>query len=441
MALLAAARVGAARSSELLPPQDSLLPLLSSPRSPRPPQAIRQSSCMVTQSVALMDPEGTRTFADTASPRRWNSAQSKAGCSPRARIRRTTGLKTVPRVMPSIDDVSDFLLANELGQHVPAFRTNKVDGRILLKLTDDNLKRLGMRALAHRQTLVHHRKLWFDQIKQDHGDTRVVPRRATVADLEKQVKRAEVKVRELTRQIEKEEAKLSPRQSELERLYAEVDKVESRTAIVAKSARIEHQMSSSLPPDPSDSVDVTLPASWMRRWNSFNSSSWSFLMERSNAAFQPEEDGSLPALPRPEETLVQVPGGVAFRESWAVAMGQENEAMRMASIARGDKVEQERFQQALHITTMMHRAFRAAAYQSGGSNLKQLFRQYDRENTGKIDAHQFLHAVRVHGKISSRLLADEDVLKLFAFLDQDGDNEITAEEFDDFLSRAPGSPR
>ncbi len=492
MALLAAPRLpgrAASLSSELLPAQDSLLPLIASPRSPRPPppmgdDSLRQSSFMLTkvrgafvavvsaslwgslgccgqggcvgscalevvvltdagrvQSHAQVDPEGTRTVADTASPRRWNSAHSKAGCSPRARVRRTTGLKTVPKVMPSIDDVSDFLVANDLAQHVPAFRTNKVDGRVLLKLTDDHLKRLGMRALAHRQTLVHHRKLWFDQLKQDHGDTRAVPRRPTVADLDKQVKRAEAKVRDLTRQIDREDAKLSPSKSELERLYAEVDKVESRTAIVSANARIEHQMSSSLPPDPSDSVDVTLPASWMRRWNSFNSSGWNFLMERSTADFQPGEDGALPPLPRPEETLVQVPGGVAFREKWAVEMGKENESMRLDSIARGDKVEQERFQQAMHITTMMHRAFRAAAYQPGGSNLKHLLRQYDRDNAGTIDARQFLHAVRTHGRISNRILTDADVMKLFAFLDQEGNNEITADQFTDFLSRAPGSPR
>ena len=162
MSLLAAARVGVSVSSELASPQDSLLPLIS---TPRPPMEPRQSSMGLTMSQATLDPEGTRTIADTASPRRWNSAHSKAGCSPRARIRRTTGLKTVPKIMPSIDDVSDFLVANDLGQHIPAFRTNKVDGRVLAKLTDSHLKRLGMHALAHRQTLVRHRELWFDPLE------------------------------------------------------------------------------------------------------------------------------------------------------------------------------------------------------------------------------------------------------------------------------------
>lgn len=146
-------------------------------------------------------------------------------------------------------------------------------------------------------------------------------------------------------------------------------------------------------------------------------------------------------VPRPEETLVQVPGGLAFRETWAVGQGQDNARERQAAIARGDKAEEERFQHALHITTMMNRAFRAAAYKLGGANLNRLFRQYDVESKGSINAHQFLHAVRVHGRISSRVLTDGDVMKLFAFLDQDGDNAITVEEFSDFLSRAPGSPR
>ena len=391
------------------------------------------------QSQTFTDPEGTRTFADTHSARRWSSAHAHAGASPRARIRRTTGLKTVPKIMPSVDDVSDFLLANDLGQHVPAFRTNKVDGRVLNKLTHDHLKKLGMHALGHRQTLVTHRELWFNQLKADHGDTRAVPRRPTAADLEKQIKASEAKVRDLTRQLDKEAHKLSPSKAELERISGMIDKVEAKTGIVSANARIEFQQSSALPPHPDDSVDVTLPASWMRRWNSFNSSGWNFLVERSNADFQPGMD--LPALPMPEETLVQVPGGLAFRETVAVDQGRMNQRERMASIARGDKVEEERFQHALHITTMMNRAFRAAAYKPGGANLNYLFRQYDTSNTGSINAQQFLHAVRVHGRISSRVLTDGDVMKLFAFLDQDGDNQITAEDFSDFLSRAPGSPR
>ena len=87
--------------------------------------------------------------------RRWNAPNSKVASSPRARIRRTTGLGTVPRVMPNIDDVSDFLLEIGLSQHVPTFRTNKVDGRVLLKLTNDHLKRLGLHALLFRRRIRH----------------------------------------------------------------------------------------------------------------------------------------------------------------------------------------------------------------------------------------------------------------------------------------------
>ena len=331
MSTLAAARAGIVSSQELAAPQDSLLPLISSPRSPMPPAEPRVSSFVVTQvrrqmhplealpvpaalhldffrvspalpqlrltpvfsnrqSQTFTDPEGTRTFADTHSARRWSSAHAYAGASPRARIRRTTGLKTVPKIMPSVDDVSDFLLANDLGQHVPAFRTNKVDGRVLIKLTHSHLKKLGMHALGHRQTLVTHRELWFNQLKADHGDTRAVPRRPTAADVEKQIKISEAKVRELTRQLDKEAHRLSPDQGELSRIGGEIDKVEARTGIVSANARIEFQQSSALPPHPDDSVDVTLPASWMRRWNSFNSSGWNFLVERSNADFQPGVD-------------------------------------------------------------------------------------------------------------------------------------------------------
>ena len=453
MAALAAARAGvdlAEADAAGAAPRDSLLPLIRSPRgSPRGSMASispRFSAVALTQSQTLLDPEGAQSVPDAApvrGRRRWNAPNSKVASSPRARIRRTTGLGTVPRVMPNIDDVSDFLLEIGLSQHVPTFRTNKVDGRVLLKLSNDHLKRLGLHALSHRQVLMKEREEWFNQLKAAHGDTRMVPRRPTVAALQKRRVACDEQASALSAVISKEESKLSPNEEELARLQGEMDKINARRPQESDMALlVQPSASGALPPHPADAVEVTLPKSWTRRWNSFNNPGWSFLLERANADFQPEPDSAedMPPLPRPAEEVVAVPGGFAFRESEAVSRGAQDAADRKARIQRGEHIEAERFQHALHITAMMHRNFRAAAYKLGGSSLKYVFGLHDGDGDGMIDGAEFLHAVRTHGKISCRIFSDEDVGTLFRFLDRNGDGLITADEFLSFL-RCAAAPK
>src|SRR5580704_9634827 len=51
-------------------------------------------------------------------------------------------------------DVGDWLRGLGLGQYEAAFRENEIDGKILPKLTADDLKELGVVAIGHRRTIL-----------------------------------------------------------------------------------------------------------------------------------------------------------------------------------------------------------------------------------------------------------------------------------------------
>ena len=54
----------------------------------------------------------------------------------------------------TVDDIAEFLIKIKLGQHVQLFTDNDVDGRLLLKLTDDDLKDLGVDNGFHRRKII-----------------------------------------------------------------------------------------------------------------------------------------------------------------------------------------------------------------------------------------------------------------------------------------------
>ena len=53
-----------------------------------------------------------------------------------------------------VDDISEFLKKIKLGHYVQLFTDNDVDGRLLLKLTDDDLKDLGVDNGFHRRKII-----------------------------------------------------------------------------------------------------------------------------------------------------------------------------------------------------------------------------------------------------------------------------------------------
>ena len=53
-----------------------------------------------------------------------------------------------------VDDIAEFLKNIRLGQYVQLFTDDDVDGRLLLKLTDDDLKDLGVDNGFHRRKII-----------------------------------------------------------------------------------------------------------------------------------------------------------------------------------------------------------------------------------------------------------------------------------------------
>jgi len=51
-------------------------------------------------------------------------------------------------------DVAEWLRDLGLGQYAPAFRDNDIDGKVLRRLTGDDLRDLGVTSIGHRRRLL-----------------------------------------------------------------------------------------------------------------------------------------------------------------------------------------------------------------------------------------------------------------------------------------------
>src|SRR6266851_2996513 len=51
-------------------------------------------------------------------------------------------------------DVAEWLRGLGLGQYAPAFRDNDIDGKVLRRLTGEDLRELGVRSIGHRRRLL-----------------------------------------------------------------------------------------------------------------------------------------------------------------------------------------------------------------------------------------------------------------------------------------------
>ena len=54
----------------------------------------------------------------------------------------------------TIDDVTEFLKEIKLGEYVGLFCDNDVDGELLIELTDEDLKGLGVKNSFHRRKII-----------------------------------------------------------------------------------------------------------------------------------------------------------------------------------------------------------------------------------------------------------------------------------------------
>jgi Ca2+-binding EF-hand superfamily protein len=75
-------------------------------------------------------------------------------------------------------------------------------------------------------------------------------------------------------------------------------------------------------------------------------------------------------------------------------------------------------------------AMRVAAYRTDWS---ALFSKFDTDGNGTLDFAEFLRAIRMSIKIPESQVTDEELLHLFTCIDDDGEGDIDAIEFREFL--------
>jgi hypothetical protein len=75
--------------------------------------------------------------------------------------------------------------------------------------------------------------------------------------------------------------------------------------------------------------------------------------------------------------------------------------------------------------------FRAAAYSASGNDWQRLFKQYDKDGNGELDADEFAKAVRRY--VTPKQMNDGELGQLFKAVDLDGGGTIGPDEFYEFF--------
>lgn len=83
--------------------------------------------------------------------------------------------------------------------------------------------------------------------------------------------------------------------------------------------------------------------------------------------------------------------------------------------------------------TVAKRKLRAMSYGTTGQDPRNLFNNYDRDNSGELDWSEFKSAVRKGGKVSTATLSDGVLRKLFDAVDGDGSGDVSIEELTAFV--------
>ena len=76
---------------------------------------------------------------------------------------------------------------------------------------------------------------------------------------------------------------------------------------------------------------------------------------------------------------------------------------------------------------------RALSYGSTGQDKRKLLNHFDRDNTGELDFREFTSAIRKGGKMTKRVMPDEELRKLFHSLDRDSGGTISIDELATFV--------
>jgi Ca2+-binding EF-hand superfamily protein len=79
---------------------------------------------------------------------------------------------------------------------------------------------------------------------------------------------------------------------------------------------------------------------------------------------------------------------------------------------------------------LLKKKLRSAAYNKGKVDWHKLFKKYDSDNSGELDAKEFVTAIQKDAKHATKSrLTDELLYSLFERIDADGGGELDADEF------------
>eukprot|EP01048_Picozoa_sp_COSAG05_P003684 COSAG05_NODE_176_length_14928_cov_75.109717_16_plen_485_part_00 len=78
--------------------------------------------------------------------------------------------------------------------------------------------------------------------------------------------------------------------------------------------------------------------------------------------------------------------------------------------------------------------FRAASYVRGGQDWRQLFHEFDQDNSGALSIHEFVKVIRRHAKLSLTQVSDEELTEIFEHIDTHNSGSIDLAEFAEFLA-------
>eukprot|EP01051_Picozoa_sp_SAG22_P020865 SAG22_NODE_4380_length_1287_cov_1.029461_1_plen_216_part_10 len=69
-----------------------------------------------------------------------------------------------------------------------------------------------------------------------------------------------------------------------------------------------------------------------------------------------------------------------------------------------------------------------------------IFKKYDDDGSGELDAAEFINAVRTECKLSTDAVSDDELEELFCMIDSDGSSAIDADEFYEMLTHEDDEP-
>ena len=82
---------------------------------------------------------------------------------------------------------------------------------------------------------------------------------------------------------------------------------------------------------------------------------------------------------------------------------------------------------------ILHQKLRAASYSWRGRDYHKLFKHYDRNNSGLLDAAEFTSALRRDGKLRHSEMTDSELHDIFRLVDLNHNGTISADEFNAWL--------